>query len=166
MLRRLTVRKILLVAGIAAVAAAVPLTVAAATGMFGSSLDHQRAKWTRTNVSTSSTTWTDVPGLSVTRCAVNQVTAMLNVTLEGGPVRFRVVIDSVPEAPMIPHSARFDPQGGVESFSFSFVRAVHQFEADDTHRFDVQWRSASGVPVTLREGMLNVLYQDGTQGCP
>jgi hypothetical protein len=165
MLRRLTVRKVLLVAGIAAVAAAVPLTVAAATGMFGSSLDHQRAKWRTADVSTSSTTWTDVPGLSVTRCAVNQVTAMLSVTLEGGPARFRVVIDSVPEAPMIPRSARFSPDG-VESFSFAFVRGVHQFEADDTHRFDVQWRSATGAPVTLRQGMLNVLYQDGKQGCP
>ncbi len=43
MLRRPTVRKILLVAGIASVAAAVPLAVFAATGAFGSALDHQRA---------------------------------------------------------------------------------------------------------------------------
>jgi hypothetical protein len=66
---------------------------------------------------------------------------------------------------MIPDSARFDPQG-VESFGFAFVQSVHPFEADDTHRFDVQWRSATGAPVTLRQGMLNVLFEDGTQGCP
>jgi hypothetical protein len=165
MLRRLTVRKILLGAAIATVAAAVPLTVAAATGAFGGSLDHQRARWTTNDVSTSSTAWKDVPGLSITRCAVDQVTAMLNVTLEGGAARFRVVIDSVPEAPMIPNSARFNPQG-IESFSFAFVRNVGPFEADDTHRFDVQWRSATGAPVTLRSGMLNLLFEDGTQGCP
>jgi hypothetical protein len=165
MLRRLTVRKVLLVAGIAAVAAAIPLTVAAATGAFGGSLDHQRAAWTTNERTTSSTDWTNIPALSITRCAVDQVTAMLNVTLQGGPARFRVVIDDVPEAPMIPDSARFDPQG-VESFGFAFVRSVHPFEADDTHRFDVQWRSAAGAPVTLRQGMLNILFEDGTQGCP
>ncbi len=105
-----------------------------------------------------------MPGLSITRCTVNQVTAMVNVTLEGGPARFRVVIDDVPEAPMIPDSARFRPQG-IESFSFDFVRGVHPFEADDTHHFAVQWRSGNGTPVTLRQGMLNLLFEDGTQGC-
>jgi hypothetical protein len=164
MLRRLTVRKILLVAGIASVAAAVPLTVFAATGAFGSRLDHQRAVWTTTHHTTSSTNWSNVPGLSITRCTLGQVTAMVNVTLEGGPARFRVVIDDVPEAPMIPTAARFTPEG-VESFSFDFVRGVHPFEADDTHRFDVQWRSGGGSPVTLRQGSLNLLLQDGTQGC-
>jgi len=54
----------------------------------------------------------------------------------------------------------------VESFGFAFVQSVHPFEADDTNRFDVQWRSATGAPVTLRQGMLNVLFEDGTQGCP
>jgi hypothetical protein len=165
MLRRLTTRKVLLIAGIAAVAAAVPLTAAAATGGFGGSLDHQRVAWTTNERTTSSTDWSNIPALSITRCTVDQVTAMVNVTLEGGPARFRVVIDDVPEAPMIPDSARFDPQG-VESFSFAFVRGVHPFEADDTHRFDVQWRSANGAPVTLRQGMLNILFEDGTQGCP
>jgi hypothetical protein len=164
MLRRPTVRKILLVAGIASVAAAVPLAVFAATGAFGSALDHQRAVWTTNDHTTSSTNWSDVPGLSITRCTVNQVTAMVNVTLEGGPARFRVVIDDVPEAPRIPDSARFTPEG-VESFSFAFVRGVHPFEADDTHHFEVQWRSDGGPPVTLRQGMLNVLFEDGTQGC-
>jgi hypothetical protein len=165
MLRRLTARKALLVAGIAAVAAAVPLTVAAATGVFGSSLDHQRAVWTTNERTTSSTDWSNIPALSITRCAVDQVTAMLNVTIEGGAARFRVIIDDVPEAPMIPDSARFDPQG-VESWGFAVGRGVQAFEADDTHRFDVQWRSASGAPVTLRQGMLNILFEDGTQGCP
>jgi hypothetical protein len=164
MLRRLTVRKVLLVAGIASVAAAIPLTVFAATGTFGSKLDRQRAVWTTNDQTTSSTDWSNVPGLSITRCMRDQVTAMVSVTLEGGPARFRVVIDDVPEAPTIPSSARFTPQG-VESFSFDFVRAVHPFEANDNHRFDVQWRSGDGSAVTLRNGMLNLLFEDGTQGC-
>jgi hypothetical protein len=164
MLRRLTIRKVLLVAGIASVAAAVPLRVFAATGAFGGQLDHQRAVWTTNAQTTSSTNWRNVSGLSITRCAVDQVTAMVNVTIEGGPARFRVVIDDVPEAPMMPDAARFTPEG-VESFSFDFLRGVHPFEADDTHHFEVQWRSEGGSPVTLRQGMLNLLFEDGTQGC-
>jgi hypothetical protein len=46
------------------------------------------------------------------------------------------------------------------------VEATFPFEADDTHRFDVQWRSPAGVPVTLRRGLVNLLYEQGRQGCP
>jgi hypothetical protein len=90
---------------------------------------------------------------------------MLSVTVEGGPVRFRVLIDGVGEAPMKPGPARFEPDG-VESFSYTFVDRTAPFEADDTHRFNVQWRTPNGVPVTLRHGVLNLLFEDGTQGCP
>ena len=165
MLHWLSSRKLLVLGAVAAVAAAVPLAVLAATGTFGGSLDRQTAKWTTTNVTTASTEWRNVPGLGRTRCTRNQVTALLSATVEGGPVRFRVIIDGVPEAPMKPGSARFVPNG-IESFSYAFVGNTGPFEADDTHRFNVQWRSPSGVPVTLRDGALTLLFQNGTQGCP
>jgi hypothetical protein len=164
MLGWLTVRRSLVLAGVGAVLAAAPL-VLAATGVFGSALDRQRAKWTTTRVTTSSKAWRNLPGLAITRCTVNQVTAMLSVTVAGGPVRFRVITDGVPEAPMKPSTARFRPRG-TESFSFTFVGRTAPFEADDTHRFNVQWRSPSGAPVTLRQGALNLLYQQGRRGCP
>jgi hypothetical protein len=48
-----------------------------------------------------------------------------------------------------------------------FLRGKHRpFEADDTHRFDIQWQSQTGAPVTLRRGALNLLFERGTQGCP
>lgn len=147
---------------VVAVAAGVAL---AASGAFGGALDRQSARWKTTNARTSSTEWRNVPGLRINRCTRNQVTAMVSVTVAGAPVQFRVVVDGVPEAPMKPGAARFVPSG-TESFSYTFVGRTAPFEADDSHSFDVQWRSPSGQPVTLRSGVLNILFQKGTQGCP
>ncbi len=144
--------------------AAVPAAVVAATGAFGGALDRQAAKWRTTPATTANKSWRRVPGLSLSRCTLNQVTATVSATVRGGPVMFRVVIDGVPEAPMRPGPARFVPDG-TESFSYSFVARTAPFEADDSHRFDVHWRSPSGAPVTLRRGALNLLYQRGKQGC-
>jgi hypothetical protein len=160
-----TRRRILVVVGVVAVAVGVALGVLAATGEMSGDLDRQAARWRTTPITTSSTEWENVPGLARTRCTRDQVTAMVSVTVEGGPVAFRVVPDGVPEAPFRPGSARFVPDG-VESFSYNFVGNTHPFEADDTHRFDVQWRSPDGVPVTLRRGVLDILYEQGRQGCP
>ena len=165
MLRWLTLRRSLALLGVFIVVAAIPVAILAATGVFGGKLDRQRAKWTTTNATTSSKAWRNVPGLAITRCTLHQVTAMLSVTVRGGPVRFRVLIDGVAEAPMKPSFARFVPNGP-ESFSYTFVGRTGPFEADDTHRFNVQWRSPSGARVTMQHGVLNLLYQEGRQGCP
>jgi hypothetical protein len=165
MLRWLSLRRSLIFLGVVVVLAAAPLAVLAATGVFAGELDRQRARWTTTSATTSSTAWRNVPNLAITRCTLNQVTAMLSVTVRGAPVRFRVIIDGVPEAPMKPSFARFAPNG-TESFAYTFVGNTGPFEADDTHSFNVQWRSPSGAPVRLHQGALNLLYQQGTQGCP
>jgi hypothetical protein len=165
MVRWLKGRTLLALGAVAVVAVAVPLAVWAATGTFSGRLDGQSARWTTTDATTSSRDWRNVPGLGRVRCTLNQVTATLSATVKGGPVRFRVIIDGVPEAPMMPGSALFVPNG-TESFSYTFVGNTGPFEADDTHGFNVQWRSPSGVPVTLLSGAVNLLFEDGTQGCP
>jgi hypothetical protein len=65
---------------------------------------------------------------------------------------------------MKPGVARFVPNG-TESFSYAFVGNTGPFEANDNHGFSVQWRSPTGVPVTMINGALNLLYQQGTQAC-
>jgi hypothetical protein len=156
-------RRFVLIGAIVLLAAA-PAAVVAATGAFGGALDRQAAKWRTTPATTSNKSWRRVPGLSLSRCTLNQVTATVSATVRGGPVLFRVVIDGVPEAPMRPGPARFVPDG-TESFSYSFVARTAPFEADDSHRFDVHWRSPSGATLTLRRAALNLLYQRGKQGC-
>ncbi|MGH2712856.1 MAG: hypothetical protein ACRDM7_03005 [Thermoleophilaceae bacterium] len=160
-----TIRRSLVFLGVALLLGAAPVAVLAGSGAFGGALERQSARWTTTNVSTSSTSWRNVRGLSLTRCTLHQVTAMLSATVRGAPVRFRVIIDGVPEAPMRPRAARFTPHG-TESFSYTFVGRTAPFEADDTHVFNVQWRSPSGRRVTLLSGALNLLFEQGTQGCP
>ena len=156
-------RRLTLVVGVVLLVVGVPVALAA-SGTFGSSLDRQSAKWTTTNASTSSTDWKNVPGLSLSRCTVNQVTATLSATVSGAPARFRVVVDAVEEAPMKPGAAAFVPDGQ-ESFSYTFVGRTGQFEDDDTHSFAVQWRSPTGGAVNLQNGALNLLYQQGTRSC-
>ena len=162
---RFTVRKFVVFVGVGAIAVAAPLAILAATGTLNGAAERQSARWTTSAVSTSSTTWRNVPGLVITRCTLNQVTLTLSVNVEGGPVRFRAIIDDVPEAPMKPTSSRFVPQGA-ESFAYTFVGRTGPFEADDTHRFNVQWRSPTGAQVTMHQGAINLLFQRGTQGCP
>ncbi len=158
-------RKLIVVVGLVAVAIAVPVAVFAARETVGGDLDRQAAAWRTGPAATSSADWENVPGLTRTRCTRDQVTAMLSATVEGGPVAFRIIMDGIPEAPFQPRAARFVPDGS-ESFSFTFVGNTGPFEADDTHRFDVQWRSPDGVPVTLHRGALNLLYEEGRRGCP
>ncbi len=160
---RFTVRRILVFIGVGAIAVAAPLAVLAVTGTFNGAAERQSARWTTSSaVSTSSTTWRNVPGLVLTRCALNQVTLMLSVNVEGAPVRFRVKIDDA--ATMKPTSARFVPHG-TESFAYTFVGNTGPFEANDNHLFNVQWRSPSGAQVTMPQGAINLLFQRGTQ-CP
>lgn len=159
----LRTRRLMLFLGLSLLVVAVPAVVAA-TGTFGSSLERQSAGWTSGDASTSSTAWRNVRGLSLARCTQDQVTATLSATVSGAPVRFRVLVDAVAEAPMRPGSARFAPDGE-GSFSYTFVANTASFEADDTHRFTVQWRSPSGRTVKLENGALNLLYEQGTRGC-
>jgi hypothetical protein len=145
---------------------ALPVAVFAAGGRLSSKLDRQAARWTTSAASTSSTQWRNVPGLRrLTACTLNEVSATLSVTVGGAPVRFRLIIDGVPEAPMRPGPVRFVPNG-YESFSFTFVARTAPFEDDDSHVFDVQWRSPTGGQVTLSRGALNIFFQQGTHNCP
>ena len=64
--------EVLVLLGVAAVVAAVPLAVVAETGSFGGALDRQKAKWTSSAATTSSMSWRNVPGLVLTRCTVNR----------------------------------------------------------------------------------------------
>ena len=141
---------------------AVPLTVLAVSIRNGSRLDHQRARVRAAEVSTTSTDWEAVPGLgNLDVCAKGQVTATVSMVLRGAPAEVRVSIDG-PGPLMNPRQARFDPLGGTNSFSFSFVVDARTFEGSDGHLFAVEWRSPTGVETTLRRGDVNLLFRVGS----
>jgi hypothetical protein len=78
----------------------------------------------------------------------------------GAKADFRMQFDGGPT--MGPAFARFDPNGAVSSFSFSFAAKMGRFEGSDGHLFTVQWRSPGGVPTTLKRGDLNLLFRRGS----
>jgi hypothetical protein len=157
---------VLVVALVAAAIVAVAVAIAA-TGQLGSQVDHQRAVWRDTPVSTSSTSWQTIPGLSFAGtnrvCAHNEVSAQVSLTLQGATVFVRVLLgNAAVDRVMNPPVARFVPGATPTSHSYTFVGNASGFEADDRQTIQLQWRSASGAAVTLRRGDLNVVYQRGT----
>lgn len=144
---------------------ALPAAVfAAANHNFSGDAERQAAKWRTAGGTTSGTGWHDVPGLGMTKCTVREVSETATLTVSGGPVRFRAVVDGVPEAPMKPGIVRFVPSGK-ETVTYTFVANTAPFEADDDHRFDLQWQSPTGAPITLHAGVVNLVFQRGTQSC-
>ncbi len=157
-------RRLFLLLGVLLIVVAAPLAVIAANHNFNGAAERQSAKWTTNGGTVSGTRWHDVPGLGMTKCTLNEVSETATLTVSGGPVRFRVVTDGVPEAPMKPGILRFVPNGK-ESVTYTFVGNTAPFEADDDHRFDLQWQSPTGATITLHAGAVNLVFQRGTQGC-
>jgi len=157
-------RRLFLLLGVSLLIVATPVAVFAANHNFSGAADRQSAKWTTSGGSISGTGWHNVPGLGITRCTVREVSETATLTVSGGPVRFRAVIDGVPEAPMKPGIVRFVPNGK-ESVTYAFVANTGPFEADDDHRFDLQWKSPTGAAITLHAGSVNLVFQAGTQNC-
>ena len=159
-----TRRRLFLILGVSLVIVATPVAVFAANHNFNGAAERQSAKWTTSGGLISGTGWHNVPGLGITRCTVREVSETATLTVSGGPVRFRAVIDGVPEAPMKPGIVRFVPNGK-ESVTYAFVANTGPFEADDDHRFDLQWKSPTGAAITLHAGSVNLVFQAGTQNC-
>jgi hypothetical protein len=150
------------VAFVAGILVAVPAIVFGATGNHAGALDSQRAAFRTGKISTTSTTFTDIPGLIVLACAKNEVSASVSLGLAGGPAAFQVQIDS--GATLDPGSVQFDPTGATPAFSFVWATNAGTFEGSDGHAFTVQWRSVNGQTVSLNRGLLNVQFENGT--CP
>jgi hypothetical protein len=156
---------LLLLFGVSLLVVAAPVAVFAAVNhKFSGNAERQFAKWRTADVSTSGTGWHNIHGLGTTKCTVREVSETATLTVSGGPVRFRAVVDGVPEAPMKPGVLRFVPNGK-ESVTYTFVGNTAPFEADDDHRFDLQWQSPTGAPITLHAGVVNLVFQKGTQSC-
>jgi hypothetical protein len=161
-------RKLVIFTLVAAAAAALPAVLLAShVGRTAGNLDRQAAAWRSTPVSTSSSSWRTLGRLSFvstasgsrTLCARNGLSVSLAVSLKGAPVRFRVLMDGGPV--LGPGSAQFSAGAVERSFAYTFVGHTGTFEGSDLHALEVQWRSPSGRPVTLTNGVANALYELG-----
>jgi hypothetical protein len=153
-------RKGIIVAAAVTVLVAVPLVVMAATGGAGSRLDHQRFTWRTGDLTTTSKTLRNVPGLNMLVCARGAVSAHVSVTAEGAPFALTVRMDDGPQ--LRPGTVQF-AGGRNDSTAYTWVRGVGPFEANDNHAFAVQWKSVTGGPVTLHKATFDLLYKKGSQ---
>jgi hypothetical protein len=156
-------RGMVLLAPLVGLLVAIPVVVLAATGGGGGRADMQKFVFRTGAISTSSTSYQNVPGLSASMCAVGEVSATVSVNLAGAPGLFVVRVDS--DGTIQPGGARFTPPGGgIGSFSYTFVGTLSPFEGSDGHTITLQWRSLNGQPVTMTRGDVNLIFQTGS--CP
>lgn len=108
---------------------------------------------------TSSETFRNVPGLGNVQICTSfaRMSVLASLTLAGGPVEVRVLIDGASTDAGI---AQFDPSATSKSFSYGFF----EFEpGDGAHDVDVQWRSRNGDQVVLKRG--NAIYLHESAPC-
>jgi hypothetical protein len=121
--------------------------------------------WRTDPVSTSSTTFTDVPGMNDGPAAVFPIVVNASAVISGAPVEFRLHSTNVGEQTEIskPGRATFVPDGGgPDSFSFQWIEK-NQSAGTHVNQLQLQWRSPSGNQVTMLRGDLAVSY--ATDGC-
>jgi hypothetical protein len=113
-----------------------------------------------TSVSTSSTTWEDVPGLVVDPVAIFPISIDVSASVSGAPVRFRVLSTNIGNQTFVsdPGATRFDPgPKGANAFSYRWVERNDVAAAHANHLV-LQWRSPSGAEVSLLRGVLTATY--------
>jgi hypothetical protein len=120
--------------------------------------------WRHQKVSTTSTTFANVPGFTDAPSAIFPITIQVSAVVKGAPVMFRVLSTNVGEQTHAskPGITRFVPAGRASSFSFQWVEP-NQSAAVHANTLRLQWRSPSGQPVNLLRGDMSVAYD--TDGC-
>ena len=123
--------------------------------------------WRTTEVSTSSTTFTTVPGLTDAPSSVFPIAIDVSAEVSGAPVQFRILSTNVggQTHPSEPGLTRFVPTGGgPDSFAYRWVEQ-NQSAAVHANSLRLQWRSPGGGAVHLLRGDLIVQYAaDSCQG--
>jgi hypothetical protein len=116
--------------------------------------------WQTSSVSTSSTTWENVPGFDATPVAIYPIIVNVSALVSGAPVRFRILSTNIGGQTFVskPGPTRFDPgTGGPNSFAYQWVERDGS-AATHSNDIQLQWRSATGGEVTLLRGDMSVAY--------
>lgn len=146
------------VAGACVAAVLVPVAAVAVVGDFNGQVNRQALTFRTHAAATQSTTFRPLPGVSPDTCSRGPVAVTVSLTLAGGLVDVRVLMDNVAEGAGIlrPGPVRFRPGAS----SFTFVGQVSPFEAEDGHSFNVQWRSPTGDRVVAKKATVVAQYRD------
>lgn len=140
---------------------------AAGTGGGTTPLRCMDTKWRTSAVSTSSKTFSNVPGLGDAPSSIYPIAIDVSAVVSGPPVEFRVVSTNVGAQTSVskPGRVRFVPSGGgPDAFSFQWVEP-NQSAAVHVNDLRLQWRSPGGGAVTLLRGDLAVSYDTEAGAC-
>ena len=106
---------------------------------------------------TSSTTWTNVPGMVVKDTLAQNFAVQVSGTFEGSQPQLRVVDASIGGTSTLdPGQTTVGVDSSVTAFSFTWVGTS---PAEHQHTFRLQWRSPSAGSSTIDAGDMTVLYQ-------
>ncbi|HEX9124732.1 MAG TPA: hypothetical protein VF984_15455 [Actinomycetota bacterium] len=121
--------------------------------------------WRTSSVSTSSKTWTAVPGFATRPVAIFPITVNVSALVSGAPVRFRILSTNIGGQTSVsnPGATGFDPgTNGPNSFAYQWVER-DAVAAPHANFIRLQWRSATGGSVRLLRGDMALLYR--TDSC-
>jgi len=123
--------------------------------------------WRTTGLSTSSTHFNTVTGLTDSPAAVFPVAIDVSATVSGAPAEFRVLSTNIGDQTRQskPGVTRFVPAGGgPDAFSFQWIEP-NQSAAVHVIVLKLQWRSPSGGAVHLAAGDMAVSYATTRGAC-
>jgi hypothetical protein len=111
----------------------------------------------KTPATTTSTTWTNVPGMVLMDTLAETFAAQMSGTFDGSDVQLRVVDTFVGGTfPLAPGSTTSLGSSGPTAFSFTWVGTN---PAEHQHTLQLQWRLSSSGSATMTAGDLTLLYQ-------
>lgn len=106
---------------------------------------------------TTSTAWTNVPGMVVKDTLAQNFTVQVSGTFDGDQPQVRVIDTSIGgTSPLDPGSTTVGVGTGPTAFSFTWVG---QNPAEHQHTFRLQWRLAAAGSSTMEAGDISLLYQ-------
>lgn len=129
-------------------------------------VNRHRFAWQKTDASTSNQEFEPIDGLNnLSVCASSGVVAGVTLDMGGGTGQVRVVMREGRDTKRVlaPGPMSFSVSAGEDVRSFSFAKTIaRRFSA----RFDVEWRTTSGSPVSLDKGIVDIAYKiDKGEGC-
>lgn len=160
-------RRFIPIGAAAAVLAAVPAIAVASTSSSSdpassssqhlySEINCQELAWRTTSVSTSSSSYSNVPGLTGVVTSAGGMIVNISVVLNGGPVALRLTDTSVAGTLMVPPGrVNFNPDSGRTALSFTWTDPGIAAAARG-HTIHLQWRETGTSTVTLRRGDITV----------
>jgi len=160
-------RRALIVLATAAIAGGGVVGARAATGGGTTPVRCIDTRWQTSEVSTSSTNFTNVPGFADHPASIFPIVIDVSAVVSGAPAEFRVLSTNVGSQTVAsrPGQASFVPGGGgPDSFSFQWIEK-NQSAAVHVNDLRLQWRSTTGSDVHLLRGDMAVSYSTEAGGC-